>query len=146
MVFRKMRQRQFSQGFIFVAFYIFAIFCGISSAFSELRNDITQGTIKPMPVAISDLVGAKSEEKRIGKDISRIISADLERSGLFKAIDKKAFIQKLDAVETLPRFGDWRVINSQALVHGRAQLDGRGCSARISNPAADALLPDAVHL
>jgi len=127
MVFRKAIHKRFSQGFIFIAFFLHGVFFGFNPALSELRIDITQGTIKPMPVAISDLVGVNSEEKRIGKDISRIISADLERSGLFKSIDKKAFIQKLDAIETLPRFGDWRVINSQALVHGRVQLvsDGR---------------------
>ena len=100
---------------------------GSKTSLGELRIDITQGTIKPMPIAVTDLVGNTAEERKIGKDITRIISADLERSGLFNPISKKAFIQKMDAAEALPRFGDWRVINAQAMVHGRAQIlsDGR---------------------
>ncbi len=56
-----------------------------------------------------------------------MIAADLQRSGLFKPIDKRAFIQSDGALNTLPRFGDWRLINTQALVQGRTQLvsDGR---------------------
>jgi len=99
----------------------------VPSASAELRIDITQGTVKPMPIAITDLVGVSSDEKRFGRDISRLIAADLERSGLFKPLDRKAFIQSADAMQTLPRFGDWRVISAQALVQGRAQIvpDGR---------------------
>jgi TolB protein len=94
---------------------------------AELRIDITQGTVKPLPIAVSDMVGVSSDEKRFGRDISRLVAADLERSGLFKSIDKKAFIQSPEDMQNLPRFGDWRVINAQALVQGRAQIvpDGR---------------------
>jgi len=106
---------------------VFLLVQPIQSARAELRIDITQGTVKPMPIAVTDLVGVSSDEKRFGRDISRLIAADLERSGLFKAIDPKAFIQSADAMQTLPRFGDWRVINAQAMVQGRAQIvpDGR---------------------
>jgi len=97
------------------------------SAMAELRIDITQGTVTPMPIAVTDMTGVSSDEKRFGRDISRLISSDLERSGLFKGIDRKAFIQSADSIQTLPRFGDWRVINAQALVQGRTQIvpDGR---------------------
>ena len=98
-----------------------------SSARSELRIDITQGSVKPMPIAVTDLGGQSATEKKFGQDIARVIATDLERSGLFKAIDREAFIQSADALETLPRFGDWRIINAQALVQGRTKLvpDGR---------------------
>jgi len=99
----------------------------VPPAQAELRIDITQGTVKPMPIAITDMTGTTTQEKRFGRDISQLISADLERSGLFQPIDPKAFIQSADAMQTLPRFGDWRVISAQALVQGRAQIvpDGR---------------------
>ena len=56
-----------------------------------------------------------------------MVSADLERSGLFQPIDAKAFIDKDAATRTPPRFSDWRVINAQALVTGSAEVqpDGR---------------------
>ncbi len=109
------------------ALAVFVLVQSVQPAKAELRIDITRGTVKPMPIAITDMVGVSSDEKRFGRDIARLISADLERSGLFKAIDQKAFIQSAAAMQTLPRFGDWRVINAQALVQGRAQIvpDGR---------------------
>ncbi len=105
--------------------FLVALSAGMARA--ELRIDITQGTVKPLPIAITDLVGVSSDEKRFGRDISRLVAADLERSGLFKSIDKKAFIQSAEDIVNLPRFGDWRVINAQALIQGRAQIvpDGR---------------------
>ncbi len=91
-------------------------------ALAELRIDITQGKVEPLPIAVTDFVGDSAEESRYGRDISGVIAADLERSGLFRPIDKAAFIQTAIALQTLPRFGDWRVINTQALVQGRAQM------------------------
>lgn len=98
-----------------------------ASASAELRIDITQGSVKPMPIAVTDLTGQSSSEKKFGRDIARVITSDLERSGLFKSIDRKAFIQSSQDIQTLPRFGDWRIIDSQALVQGRVKLapDGR---------------------
>jgi len=114
-------------------FFPFAIFVLIAvSAFSpparaELRIDITRGTVEPLPIAVTDFNGRTAREKQFGSDISAVISADLERSGLFRPIDRRAFIQSGEALRSLPRFGDWRVINAQALVQGRAQIveDGR---------------------
>jgi TolB protein len=99
----------------------------ILPANAELRIDITQGSVKPMPIAVADLNGKSAKEQKFGRDIARVIAQDLERSGLFKPIDRRSFIQTNDALQTLPRFGDWRVINAQALLQGRTELipDGR---------------------
>lgn len=96
-------------------------------ALAELRIDITKAVVEPIPIAVTDFVGADSLPSKYGADMARVIAADLERSGLFRSLDSKAFIQKAEDIKTLPRFGDWRVINAQALVHGRAHIvtDGR---------------------
>lgn len=99
---------------------------GAAPASAELRIDITRGTVEPLPIAITDLVGVGQNEQRFGKDVARVVAADLERSGLFRSIDQKAFIQKIPSLDTMPRFGDWRVINAQALVQGRAQIIANG--------------------
>jgi TolB protein len=91
-------------------------------ASAELRIDITQGKVEPLPIAITKFLGATDEEARFGRDISTVLAGDLERSGLFLPIDQGAFIQTNAALHTLPRFGDWRVINAQALVQGRVQF------------------------
>ena len=86
---------------------------------AELRIDITRGNVEPLPIAIVDFQGGSSEESRIGRDVARVVAADLERSGLFRPLDARAFIQTPDSLDVRPRFGDWRVINAQALVHGK---------------------------
>ena len=63
----------------------------------------------------------------VGQDLASVITADLERSGLFRPVDREAFIERNIGVNVRPRFGDWRVINALALVTGRAvqHSDGR---------------------
>lgn len=99
----------------------------IGYASAELRVDITQGKAEPMPIAVADFFGTEASDSQIGQEMAGVIAADLQRSGLFKPIDKRAFIQTDASLSTLPRFGDWRIINAQVLVQGRTQLvaDGR---------------------
>lgn len=89
---------------------------------AELRIDITSGKVEPMPIAIPAFVGDQA-----GQQITQVVSADLDRSGLFRTLDPRSFIQNVAAGDTQPRFGDWRQINAQALVTGSAQgqPDGR---------------------
>lgn len=96
-------------------------------AAAELRIDITQGHVAPLPIAVTVFYGQAGDDAQSGRDIADVVSADLERSGLFKPIDRKAFIQTPDSLRVAPRFGDWRVINAQALVSGATekQPDGR---------------------
>ena len=98
-----------------------------AAAHADLRIDITQGTVQPMPIAVVDFYGQQPNDAQSGSNIAGVVSADLERSGLFKPIDKKAFIQTPDSLRTMPRFADWRAINAQALVSGtvETQPDGR---------------------
>jgi TolB protein len=96
-------------------------------AFAELSIDITRGQVQPLPIAITTFHSPDPSGAKIGSDISGVISANLERSGLFKPLDPRAFIQTPEALQAGPRFGDWRVINAQALVGGAVHQapDGR---------------------
>src|SRR5690349_12899584 len=78
------------------------------SARAELRIDITSGKIEPMPIAIPPLLGNAANEGQAGRDIAGVVSADLERSGLFSPLDTRSFIQNVALSDTQPRFGDWR--------------------------------------
>ncbi len=95
-------------------------------AMAELRVDITQGRVEPMPLAIMEFSGEGDQAAQIGRQMAQVISADLERSGLFRPIDPKAFIQKELSMQLVPRFGDWRILNAQALVQGHAVPKGNG--------------------
>jgi TolB protein len=98
-----------------------------SSARAEVRVDITQGHMEPLPIAITDFFGKGNQNQEVGNDIATVVARNLERSGLFKPIDKGAFLQKPEALQLQPRYSDWRVINAQALVNGSVSLqpDGR---------------------
>ncbi|MCG8597504.1 MAG: Tol-Pal system beta propeller repeat protein TolB [Kiloniellales bacterium] len=94
---------------------------------AELRIDITRGIVEPIPVAVTDFYSDEAEQSQIGRDISGVIAANLERSGLFRPVDKRAFIQDAESLRAAPRFADWRLINAQALINGsvQQQADGR---------------------
>jgi TolB protein len=94
---------------------------------AELNVDITRGFVEPLPVAITDFYAETLEESKTGKDLAGVISADLERSGLFRPIDQGAFIQDAASLRKGPRFSDWRLINAQALIQGSVEMqpDGR---------------------
>src|SRR2546423_249111 len=89
-----------------------------------LEVDITQGTLKPIPIAVPEFLG---EDPQLGREVSDVVAADLERSGLFEPLDRASFIDRARDLNAPPRFQDWRVINAQALVVGGA---GRGPDGR----------------
>ena len=93
-------------------------------AHAELHLDITQGQVKPLPIALPVFAGGNGTQ---AQDITGVISADLERSGLFQPIDPKAFVDQNANAHIPPQYNDWRVINAQALVTGdiAVQPDGR---------------------
>ncbi|MCE3005779.1 MAG: Tol-Pal system beta propeller repeat protein TolB [Alphaproteobacteria bacterium] len=83
-------------------------------ASAQLKIDITRGNIDPLPVAVTPLTG----DADIGQRITEVISANLERSGLFRPIAQSAFIERIANGDQVPRFADWRQINAQAIVSG----------------------------
>ncbi len=97
-----------------------------SQAHAQISVDITQGFVEPLPVAVTEFVGETEEENQTGRDMAGVIAADLERSGLFRPIDPGAFIQDAISLKTGPRFGDWRLINAQALVQGSTEMQADG--------------------
>ena len=96
-------------------------------ASATVRLDVTQGNFQPLPIAIPDFVAGGPSDGDTARGVAQIITANLQRCGLFAPIDPAAFIEKIASVDDVPRFPDWRTINAQALVTGRitAQTDGR---------------------
>ncbi|MBO7332921.1 MAG: Tol-Pal system protein TolB [Alphaproteobacteria bacterium] len=78
---------------------------------AELKIDITGARSEPIPVAISEFTGVSKAD-----EIRKIIINNLEGSGLFRVIDKNAYIQKLQNIEENPVFSEWQAINAQALL------------------------------
>ncbi|MBX3431366.1 MAG: Tol-Pal system protein TolB [Hyphomonadaceae bacterium] len=93
----------------------------------RVHVDINQGNLNPMPIAVIDLLGESAAAQQIGRDISGVVRADLDRSGLFRPIGTDAFIERIEAMNIPPRFADWKIIDAQALAVGEVepQPDGR---------------------
>lgn len=91
-----------------------------TQAFAILSIDITKGNADPVPVAIPDFSG----DSQSGQEIARVISNNLERSGLFRSIDKGAFIDASVPASVSPVFANWRQLDAQALVAGTVNVKG----------------------
>jgi TolB protein len=116
--------KQFLRGILVVSLVVLPF--GIGAAKAEPTIDITRGTVEPMPIAVPDFHAATPNDSQIARDMAGVIAADLERSGLFAPIDKKAFIQDSASLQQAPRFQDWRLINAQALVAGNVSAQANG--------------------
>lgn len=96
-----------------------AIFASLSPAQAQIEIDITKGNLDPTPIAVPDFLGADAQTRTLGAEIAAVIRADLERSGLFRALDPNSFIEKQTTIDYEPTFADWRVIKADALVSGQ---------------------------
>ena len=110
-------------------FFTFLIF---TEANSVIEVDITRGNLNPLPVAVSPLFSDENTNKKLknnfeiiqlGEKISEVVENNLKTTGLFNPIEKKAFLQKPDVAHLKPRFEDWALIKSQALVTGQIKLE-----------------------
>ncbi len=105
-----------------LAFAILSSILMVRPSFALIEIDITRGNIQPMPIAITDFDGVEQ-----GVEISKVVEADLRRSGLFSPLDRTTYLQKNLSSSTVPSFPNWTVINAQALVTGTVtqESDGR---------------------
>ncbi|HUX78281.1 MAG TPA: Tol-Pal system beta propeller repeat protein TolB [Alphaproteobacteria bacterium] len=107
------------------AFTCLALLSLTLGAAAELRINVTEGTFKPVPIAITPFDGSGDPElARVGQDITDVIMNDLESCGLFKIVDPQAHIQSAQDVMTAPRFADWKILNAEALVGGLLKRNG----------------------
>ena len=88
---------------------------------AQVEVDIDKGQVQAMPLAVADMAGVSQ-----GAEISRIVAADLERSGLFRLLPRSAFPTASPDVSVQPDVAAWRAAGAQDLVAGRATLDADG--------------------
>ena len=70
--------------------FLITLFLFSSFKVHSLEVTLTQGSVKPTPIAVTELYSKNSQLTKVGKNISTVISDNLERSGLFLSIDKKS--------------------------------------------------------
>jgi len=91
-----------------------------------LRIEVTEGVIEPVPIAVTPFLDEGGGAEDIAADITSVVVADLEGSGLFRAIDREAFISPVTSFDSPVQYADWKAINAQGIVTGAvAAADGR---------------------
>ena len=90
----------------------------MAPAAAQVRIDITEGNVEPMPIAVPNYLSAGGETEALAEDLTDVVMADLERSGLFSPIDQRAYVQRIENIHERPRFADWRLIDAQVLIAG----------------------------
>ena len=95
----------------------------VAPAHAALQVDVTTANPQPLPIAIPDFMG----DPQAGPNIAGVVRADLERSGLFRPLDQKGFVEHITDINKVPTFASWRSITAQGLVTGQVamQPDGR---------------------
>jgi len=113
-----------------VALVVFAValFMGAAAApaRADLTIDLTRGQVNPMPIAIPDFASGGDVDPDLGHNLVDVISADLNRSGLFRTLDPKGFMQNAQQAQANPNFNEWAAISAQALVTGSVSKTGNG--------------------
>ncbi len=97
-----------------------------TGALAQLEIDITRGVVEALPIAIPEFAGATPPAAQFGIDIADVVSADLQRSGLFRPIDRRAFLEQPGPPDVRPNFNNWRVLNAEGLVVGQTSMEPDG--------------------
>jgi TolB protein len=85
---------------------------------AEIEVNVNRGDVQPLPIAVPAFGGQQ------GTDIAQVISANLQRSGLFRPLDPASFVERDLTTAVQPRFPAWKQINAQALVNGQVTVEG----------------------
>ncbi|MBE6455133.1 MAG: Tol-Pal system protein TolB [Alphaproteobacteria bacterium] len=109
---------------LFKMFLVFCLLCFGQNVQAELRIDVSGAQSEPLPFAMQDLISDDWATSDLGKEITAVVVADLERSGLFRYISPDAYIQKFTNTNTRPNFADWQAIQAQALIYGTIKEQG----------------------
>lgn len=100
------------------------VLCFSLTVHAELRIDVSGAQSDPLPFAMPNLIGNSWSSSSLGLDITEVVVADLERSGLFRYINPEAYIQRLTSINARPNFADWQAIQAQALIYGTIEEIG----------------------
>ena len=91
-----------------------------------LKIEITEGVIEPLPFAVPTFVAETAAADQYATDLASVVAADLQGTGLFRAISQDAFISSVTSFDAPVQYADWKAINAQALVTGAVSTTGDG--------------------
>ncbi len=87
-------------------------------ALAVLRVDINSGQIKPMKIAVPYFETNNKATKKVSEEMLQLITTNLRRSGMFAPVNKASFIDEKPKSTAIPKFADWKIVGSEAVVTG----------------------------
>ncbi|WFM73195.1 Tol-Pal system beta propeller repeat protein TolB [Halomonas sp. CKK8] len=94
------------------------LFTSLAQA-ADLTIEITRGSDRATPIAIVPFANGDD----MPQDIAQIVSDDLERSGYFEPLERRAMFERPASSEEV-RYVDWRALDVRYLVAGRISREG----------------------
>ena len=94
---------------------------------AQITVNVGDGTAKPLPIAVPQFDAEAGQARQYGDQIADVLRSDLRLTGLFELKNPEAFIQRDLDIGAEPRFADWKIIQTDALVVGETEMlpDGR---------------------
>jgi len=93
----------------------------------QLDMTVNRGVIKPISLAVPSFIVESGANSIISRELAKVISNNLDSTGLFKSIPQSAYVSMPLSFNTPVQFSDWSIINADVLVMGSVGLkpDGR---------------------
>jgi len=108
-------------------FFLFVFVMFETSALGQIRIDVPEPGGAGLPIAISPLLQSMggSENRRLGEEFADVIARDLDLSGLFRTIDRSAYIEGPERIRLEDiNFQNWTTIGALAVAKGGFFLEG----------------------
>lgn len=114
-----------------VALFVVAllVFSWTMPARAQLSIEVRGANVEPLPIAIPAMLPAGGDNNYATR-ISDVISADLERSGFFKSLNRQTFLENISNPNVAPTFDSWKSIDAKALVTGSVAVSNGQITAQ----------------
>ncbi len=113
----------------FFCFFLFLGTCGLLGVASAqtIYLDITKPSFQRIPIAVPDFKYMTPEQTQLAREMSDLLSNDLNISGVFRPLDRKGFLEDpqsmgLEASEI--KFQDWSRLGADFLARCSYQVQG----------------------
>jgi TolB protein len=106
-----------------IVVFLMMILSNVSQSYGVLKVNVTQGKVAPTPIAVTPIFLDSYGVDELAYKMAQVIEANLDRCGLFKTIDQKAFVQGGESLRKGPRFEDWKLIKARLLTIAALHLE-----------------------
>lgn len=94
----------------------------VPAAFAQVTVNISEGVLKPTPIAVPTFEAKGGADEQLAAEITEVVQNDLLSTGLFTVTPESAHIQRDLSIDNQPRFADWKIIQTDALVVGEVDM------------------------